>query len=351
MRAPASFLPTVLFLAISFIGCTPETENFQTEPLADYLPLQPGKFITYRLDSTVYTENGRKEEIHSYQEKDVIDEAFLDNTGRTSYRVFRYIRDVAGIGTWRPISTYFITPGTHTIEVIENHMRIVQLALPVKEKTTWKGNQFLPSDPYKAAYNWESSYIKDWKFSVDKTGETVVLNGKTISNVITVTRVDEADVPDTVNVVNNMVNVRADTVRTNVSNRIWSVWIKGNATGPITMNVSTPHEKNYKMNVYNNSNFPAVLNSISTQPRMSRVYEYLNNSWTFGDRDSLGNRVDKPTFDLPASEKSFAVDKFAKGIGLVHQELILWQFEPNQNGSGTSYKVGFGVKRTMLDHN
>ncbi|MDB5196616.1 MAG: hypothetical protein JWP88_987, partial [Flaviaesturariibacter sp.] len=49
------------------------------------------------------------------------------------------------------------------------------------------------------------------------------------------------------------------------------------------------------------------------------------------------------------ASRSFARDKIAKGIGLISQEYILWEYQPNPNG--TPYKIGFGVKRTILDHN
>jgi hypothetical protein len=341
MRAIAStcFILLVLF----YTACTTKTEVFQSESLSDFIQLQPGKFIIYRLDSTVYTENGRNEEIHSYQEKDIVDAEIVDGSGRKSYRIFRFIRNLSGSGPWQPVSTYFITPGNSTLELVEDNLRIVQLSTPFTEGTTWKGNQYLGLEPYRSAYDFlNDNYIKDWNFKVVKTGETLVINGKSIPEVSTIIRVNERDVPDTVQVNNNAVSIRANDT---------SVWIRGNATANIMMNVANPTERNFRMSVYNNSNFPAVLNSIPTPPMMSRSFEFVDGAWTFGARDSVGKRVDRATPDLPRAERSYAADKFAKNIGLVEQELTLWEFQPNQNGSGTSYKVGFGVKRTMLEHN
>jgi hypothetical protein len=47
--------------------------------------------------------------------------------------------------------------------------------------------------------------------------------------------------------------------------------------------------------------------------------------------------------------KNLAVDRYAKGVGLIFQEFIMWEYQPNPGG--LPYKVGFGVKRTILDHN
>ena len=47
--------------------------------------------------------------------------------------------------------------------------------------------------------------------------------------------------------------------------------------------------------------------------------------------------------------KTFSRDQYAKGIGLVYQELVMWEQQPNSGG--TPYKTGFGIKRSLLDHN
>jgi hypothetical protein len=48
------FLAAIGFL-FSITSCEKETEEFKTEAITDYLPLAVGKYITYRLDSTVFT--------------------------------------------------------------------------------------------------------------------------------------------------------------------------------------------------------------------------------------------------------------------------------------------------------
>jgi hypothetical protein len=89
-----------LVLIASLIFCKKDESN--SEDVADYfIPLQNGKYITYRLDSTVFLENGRSEAIHSYQERHEVRESFKDNQGRTSYWIDRFIRDVNGIKAWK----------------------------------------------------------------------------------------------------------------------------------------------------------------------------------------------------------------------------------------------------------
>jgi hypothetical protein len=246
--------PLLLFVIILLVSCKKETESFQAEAISDYLPVHTGKYITYRLDSTIFTNFGTTTVVRSYQEKHQVDQQITDNEGRPTYRVFRFLRDTAGLQAWRPAGTFFITPGSNTIEVVENNLRMLKLAGPVKTDNSWKGNRFLPSDPFGTNYSFSNDdNMADWDYTYTATGESLRINGTTVNDVITVQQINES------------------------------------------------------------ANVPVTIPS---------AYGYIN----------------------------YAVDKYAKGIGLVYEELILWEYQPNPGGNG-GYKTGFGVKRSMIDHN
>ena len=172
MRAQILF--SLLACTLLF-SCKKETEEFNTEPITDYLPTQTGKYITYRIDSTIFTNFGANTEVRSYQEKHVVDAQFTDNSGRTSYRVFRFIRDTSGTTPWKPSGTYFITPGDKTIEVSEDNLRVLKLVAPLVQGKTWKGNQYLPSDPYKSLYDFTvDDGMNEWEFTYENTKDKFV---------------------------------------------------------------------------------------------------------------------------------------------------------------------------------
>lgn len=250
MRAIVFYSLTSLCFLFS---CKQEKEDLQVETATEFVPLQPGKYITYQLDSLVFTQAGRAEETHTYQEKHVVDAQITDNLGRSSYRIFRFLRDEAGTQSWAPSGSYFITPLPNSIEISEDNQRIVKLVSPVKQGMSWKGNRFLGTEPYSSKFTFSNDdNMGDWDFSIENANESLVLNGTTIENVVTISSIDEA------------LNV------------------------PI---------------------------------------------------------VDETSF----AARSLSIDKFAKNIGLVYQEYILWEYQPNPGSS--AYKIGFGVKRTMIDHN
>jgi hypothetical protein len=433
MRALSIRLLILLGLTAVLGSCKEVKENLQVESVADYVALQPGKYITYRLDSTVFTQQGRSVEIHSYQEKHVIDAQFMDNTGRTSYRVFRYLRDTAGTGGWNAAGTYVITPLANSIEVIEDNMRVVKLITPIKEGNTWKGNRYLGFEPYASRYSFvNDDFMPDWEFTYTSTQDVFTYNQQELTGVVTVLQTDEQYALDTVMVVGNTATLPANTT---------GVWLRGtvNVNDTIRINAQVPEVGKEQLTIYNRTNAYATLNGIAIPPGLALYFEFSGGRWyypnpltvkdnrvTFPKNASLAyifdpqntatdnitvdviSQVDTnqtkritiynksnfdayPNFpnstvsiisippgygrsyelyegqwrfyenrdalleqdpyisDLPFGTTSYSVEKYAKGIGMVFQELILWEYQPNQGG--TAYQVGFGVKRSMIDHN
>jgi hypothetical protein len=195
MKFISTFCLSLLIITTFTLFSCSKTEEFVTESLADYMPLQTGKYITYRLDSMVFTGFGRNVEIHKYQVKHVIDEQITDNQGRPSYRVFTYISDSTGAESWTPNGSYFITPLANQVEVTEDNLRVIKLHQPMKDGYQWKGNIYFPIDPYETL-NPLNSYdfgMDDWDFYYDGEAEPVVsIQGQNYNDVFTVEQRDES---------------------------------------------------------------------------------------------------------------------------------------------------------------
>ncbi len=190
-----SSIHRLFLLAISslvFFSCN-EKEELTTASLNDYTSLAAGKYITYRLDSTVFTNFGRAIEVHKYQVKHQVDALITDNLGRPSYRVYRFIRDSAGLQPWQPNGTYFVTVLSDQLELIDDNLRVIKLHLPIKNGFSWKGNRHLPMDPFASLYDFNNDdNISDWDFFYDGDPASFSYQGKNYSDVITVEQADEA---------------------------------------------------------------------------------------------------------------------------------------------------------------
>ena len=205
MRKLSIFRCSLLAVAVVTLFSCNKKEEYVTDKLSEYILLTPGKYITYRLDSMVFTNFGRNTEIHKYQVKHVIDAQITDNIGRPSYRVFVYIRDSAGLQSWQPAgNTYFITPLADQVELIENNLRFIKMHAPVKDGFTWKGNKYLPSDtcggPYCPIYKFSNDdEIQTWDYFYNGNPSSFSYRGINYTNVISIEEANEAlNVPITV---------------------------------------------------------------------------------------------------------------------------------------------------------
>lgn len=238
----------VLFLE----GCSKKTDTYPTEPLTDYfLNLQPGKYIRYLLDSTLYIEFGQKDTVIHYEAKDVVDAPITDGLGREGWRVLRYMRHVGSTdeNAWDLKLAYYVIPGKNNIEIIENNLRFIKLVSPVVEGNSWHGNVYLPDHPFEQYYGILSDAgLQSWDYTYRNKYAPETINDTDYDSTFSVEQIDEE--------------------------------------------------------------------------------EYT------------------PALDF----KNYWVEKYAKGIGMIYREMIMWEHQPAV-GSNPDYWQGFGIKMSILDHN
>jgi hypothetical protein len=235
------------FIVLLFCSCKKETESFSTASLSDYYPLQEGKYITYNLDSTIFIEFGVADTVLHYQVQDRVDKQITDNSGRTAFRIIRFIRQNAA-QDWIPNNSFMVTPTDNSIEVVEDNLRFIKLKQPVRENYTWKGNSYITSEPY-PSYQFGSDFISDWDYTYKDVGAPTEINSLHFDSTITVSERDDV----------------------------------------------------------------------------------------IGDPAQVGDGY---------AEKTFSVEKYAKGIGLIYREFLHWEYQ----GAYGTY-TGFGIKMAIIDHN
>ena len=173
-------------------SCSNKKEELVTEKLSDYIPLQPGKYITYRLDSMIFTNFGTVAVTHRYQMKHIVDAEITDNLGRPSFRVYTYIRDSAGTQSWSASGSYFITLLATQAEATDDNFRVVKLHLPIKEGYEWNGNTYLADDPYYPSYDFiNDNDMRDWDFTYDIFEPATSYRGNNYTDVYTVLQQDD----------------------------------------------------------------------------------------------------------------------------------------------------------------
>lgn len=74
----------------------------------------------------------------------------------------------------------------------------------------------------------------------------------------------------------------------------------------------------------------------------------LDSTLKISQRDEvIGNPSDPNSYH----EINFGEEKYAKGIGMIYRNFLHIEYQPPTPGGGGGYRIGYGVKMTIVDHN
>jgi hypothetical protein len=184
-------IPTALIRKTALLSCClllllsscKRTETLESLTLDELVPLQVGKYITYRLDSTVFTNTGKTTEIHRYRVRHTIERQSVDNQNRPAWVVVTHITDSLGVGPW-----------VQKLEVTENNLRVIKLNLPTQPGFTWKGNSYLPNRPYNPEFPISiDANMNLWEFKYETVNGSETIGGNQLTDVTTVFHIDESE--------------------------------------------------------------------------------------------------------------------------------------------------------------
>jgi len=105
----------------------------------DYFPLEQGRWITYQVDSVVHDHALNIHNHFSFQVKEVVDSAFIDNEGETAYRMERFKRPDDSF-PWTLSDVWTIKRNNARAERVEENIRTIRLTFPIREGKTWDFN-------------------------------------------------------------------------------------------------------------------------------------------------------------------------------------------------------------------
>jgi hypothetical protein len=186
MLKPLKILLTLLILTA--LNSCEESEGIPAAANMDaYYPLQVGKYITYRLDSTVYVNLNTKREVHTYIVQDKIDAIIKDNLGNDAYRIRRTIRSNTDTTVWTDNATFLVSQNRQKTELLDNNIRFIKLINPVKEFQSWFGNSQINT------VDQTLRFYENWEYFYEQVGTPYTVNNKTFPETITVNQIDEVD--------------------------------------------------------------------------------------------------------------------------------------------------------------
>jgi len=183
---PYLLLVAFFLLSLMMVSCNKSENNYSAASIKDYNPSIVGKYITYQLDSLVYISFGTRDTTISNEVKYFTDAAITDNLGRPSFRIIRFIRKT-NTDNWTPDASFMVTNTINTLEFIENNLRYIKLAMPIRLGYSWKGNSYI--DTYSA--NSTLKYLDNWDYSYSDIGVSGTIGTFSLDNILTVDQRDE----------------------------------------------------------------------------------------------------------------------------------------------------------------
>ncbi|HNW69154.1 MAG TPA: hypothetical protein PKI01_02030 [Bacteroidales bacterium] len=134
------FLFVIIIIPVFFSSCKKETAE-PVEMGYKYFPVNTGHWVIYNVDSISYNDFTGETDSFRYQIKEYVESVFIDNSGRTSQRLERYIR-YSETADWTIKDVWFETLTASCAERVEENLRMVKLIFPVEESQTWDGNAY-----------------------------------------------------------------------------------------------------------------------------------------------------------------------------------------------------------------
>ena len=186
MKNKFSAIVLVVFCCLLLIRCNSKNDIVSAS-INDYTNLKVGKFVIYKLDSTVTLPFGTGFTVNSYTVKDSVEGMITDNLNRSGFRIVRYVWN-AITNSWDNSNTFQAIPTGNTFEYIEDNMRQVRLVTPIVDNFSWKGNSYIGESPFHFTSD-DANYL-DWVFSYSNVGMPFTVGNKTFDTTITVVQFD-----------------------------------------------------------------------------------------------------------------------------------------------------------------
>jgi len=174
------------------LSCAKESATVLLPPLSDYYPLQTGRVLIYRLDSSLIPYSGSVLEVRSYHAKDSIADTIRDNSNRLTYRIYRFVTDTLETQPWQPIATFYATPQEQTIEFTDdNNLRFIKMVQPLRNDFNWQGNSFIDTKTAASPFQ----YLDGWNYIYQNVNQSYLTEKGIINNTITILQQDETSPP------------------------------------------------------------------------------------------------------------------------------------------------------------
>ncbi len=188
MKKKYYLLAFAALFSILFFSCKKD-KDAPPDMGYNYFPTQQGKYVVYDVDSTFYNSDSINSNTHlapattyRFQIKEKVQSIFYDNQNRPTVRLERYIKyhnDTIpySLIDWTLRDVWVENRTATTAEKVEENVRYIKLAFPVRSNQTWNGNA--------------QNTLDEWDYSYGYFDKQEVIGAATFDSAMQVTQFDD----------------------------------------------------------------------------------------------------------------------------------------------------------------
>jgi hypothetical protein len=170
----------VFILSIIAIACdTDKVAPRDVDLGKDYVVLEIGHFVSYNVKEIQYALNQPPKTV-TYQLREVVENAFIDQSGKQSYRIVRYTR-ANGRQNWQIVNVWAARTDFNGAVRTEENIPFLKLTFPFEELKMWDGNTF--NDLGRETYQMRD-LGKRYRFDFKNYDETITVIQNRDSNLV-----------------------------------------------------------------------------------------------------------------------------------------------------------------------
>jgi hypothetical protein len=167
------FLILLSFSILALASCK-KSDNRPAKMFYTYYPTEVNSWVEYEGRRIIHVDALGSDTTYFYL-KEIITEEFIDNEGRTTYRVERFEKDSMH-HEYAIKDVWYSNKGTTTAEKVEENVRFTKLIFPVSDSKSWDGNA--------------NNTIEKWNYKYDSIHEPLSINALDFDSTVKVVQIE-----------------------------------------------------------------------------------------------------------------------------------------------------------------
>ncbi len=138
-----SYTILLSFILFMIYSCEKTKEEYDEDKFGyDYFPLEIGKYWIYKVDSTIYDDQGSKIINTISEVKEEVVERYTDQVGDTIYRIERSWR-TGDSTSWKLTDVWTSYENNHQAFRTEENLKFIKFVFPPIKGLSWNGNLYI----------------------------------------------------------------------------------------------------------------------------------------------------------------------------------------------------------------